>query len=264
MKKQIRTLILYEPNRKSSQGKGKIFYSCHWNHFDKTLKIKGYPVGFYHRCIFLFYGEGGILCCILCNIIVQWVRGDNVDLGKKLLGVREGAGLTQAQLSDLLKKKGIDAKTYTISKWENGVSKPAVDAFLAICEICRVRDIALVFSSPKRSLRLYNLPVSAGGGDYLEGDDFELIEVDELVPDTADYAVRVNGNSMMPRFVDRQIVFIQEQPELEIGEIGIFCLNNDAYIKRLGQGMLISLNPDYEPIPIGDHDEFKIFGKVVG
>jgi len=187
-----------------------------------------------------------------------------MNLGNKLLEVRQAAKLSQAQLVDLLKKKGVDVKTYTICKWEKGVSKPTVEAFLAICEICRVQDIQHTFSSSKRLFRLYDIPVSAGLGNYLDSGGYEMIEVDDLVPDSADYAVRVSGDSMTPRFADQQIIFIHEQLALDEGEIGIFCLNNDAYLKKLGRGCLISLNPEYGPLPIREHDEFKTFGKVVG
>jgi Predicted transcriptional regulator len=186
-----------------------------------------------------------------------------MDLGRKLLEVRETANISRTQLSSLLKTKGFDVKTYTLCKWETGVSKPTVEAFLAICDICRVTDIRQAFVG-KRLLRLYDMPVSAGIGNYLEGSDYEMIEVDDLVPDSASYAVRVSGNSMTPRFVDQQIIFIQEQPNLNEGEIGVFSLNNDAYLKKLGNRCLISLNPEYAPIPIREHDEFRVFGKVVG
>ncbi len=184
-------------------------------------------------------------------------------LGSKLSEVREAAKLSRAQLCNLLKKKGFDVKTYTLCRWETGVSKPAVDAFLAICDICRVADIRKAFVG-KRLMRLYDISVSAGLGNYLEESDYEMIEVDDLVPDTADYAVRVSGDSMLPRFVDQQIIFIQEQPALDEGEIGIFCLNNETYLKKLERGCLISLNPKYAPIPIREHDELKVFGKVIG
>jgi transcriptional regulator with XRE-family HTH domain len=184
-------------------------------------------------------------------------------LGKRLLEVRETAKISRAQLAELLKQKGFFVKTYTICKWETGVSKPTVEAFLAICDICRVMDIRQTFAG-KRFLRLYNIPVSAGNGNYLDGGEYEMIEVESTVPDSADYAVRVSGDSMMPRFVDQQIIFIQEQAALDEGEIGIFCLNNDAYLKKLGRGCLISLNHDYDPIPIRDLDDFRVFGKVVG
>mgnify|MGYP000893313522 CR=1 FL=1 len=186
-----------------------------------------------------------------------------MNLGKKLLEVRETAKISRAQLGDLLKQKGFDVKPYTIGKWETGVSKPTVEAFLAICDICRVLDIRQTFCG-KRFLRLYNILVSAGFGNYLAGDDYGIIEVDNTVPNTADYAVRVSGDSMMPRFVDQQIIFIHEQSALDEGEIGIFCLNNDAYLKKLERGRLVSLNPAYKPIPIQDFDDFKVFGKVVG
>ena len=187
-----------------------------------------------------------------------------MNLGNKLLKVREAAKLSQARLAELLKTKNILVKPYTISKWENGISKPTIEAFLAICEICRVRDIQRTFSDFKRVLRLYDLSVSAGRGNYLDGGGYEMIEAGPSTPDSADYAIRVSGDSMTPRFADRQIIFIHEQPALNEGEIGVFCLNNDAYLKQLGKGRLLSLNPAYAPIPIGEYDDLRVFGKVVG
>ncbi|MCL2828073.1 MAG: XRE family transcriptional regulator [Oscillospiraceae bacterium] len=186
-----------------------------------------------------------------------------MNLGKKLLEVREAANLSRMQLVQLLRQKGIDVKAYTIGKWETGASKPTVETFLAICDICRVMDIRQTFAG-KRLLRVYDTPVSAGIGNYLDDGAHEMIEVDNTVPDTADYAVRVSGDSMMPRFVDQQIIFVHEQPTLDEGEIGIFCFNNDVYLKKLGRGCLISLNSSYEPIPICEYDDVRIFGKVVG
>jgi len=186
-----------------------------------------------------------------------------MNLGKKLLEVRESAGFTRSQLSDLLLVKGFDVKPYTIGKWETGISNPSVEAFLAICDICKVDNIQQTFGY-KRSLRLYDISVSAGCGNYLDNSDYEMIDVDNTVPVNADYAVRVVGDSMMPRFVDKQIIFIHEQASLDEGEIGIFCLNNEAYLKKLDKGHLVSLNPKYPPIPVKDFDDFKIFGKVVG
>ena len=186
-----------------------------------------------------------------------------MDLAKKLLEVREGASLSRTQLIAALNAAGFDVKPYTLGKWETGASKPSVEAFLAICDICRVVDIRHTFAE-KRLVRLYDTPVSAGSGNYLSDGDHEMIEVDNTVPDSADYAVRISGDSMMPRFVDQQIIFIHEQPSLDEGEIGIFCLNNDVYLKKLGRGCLISLNPKYDPIPIREYDDIRVFGKVVG
>ena len=186
-----------------------------------------------------------------------------MNLGRKLLEVREAVKISRAQLAELLKHRNIHVQTYTICKWETGVSKPTVEAFLAICDICSVIDIRQTFAD-KKLLRLYDMPVSAGTGNYLDSNEYEMIEVEGTVPGSTDYAVRISGDSMMPRFVDKQIIFVHEQPSLEEGEIGIFCLNDQAYVKKLGKGCLLSLNPQYQPIPLQEHDEFRVFGKVVG
>ena len=113
-------------------------------------------------------------------------------------------------------------------------------------------------------MRLYDLPAAAGTGNYLDNDSFIEIYVDETVPKSADFAVKVSGDSMIPRFVDGQTVFIKKQETLEINEIGVFALNNDSFIKKLGERTLISLNPEYPPIPINENDSLYVFGKVVG
>jgi len=113
-------------------------------------------------------------------------------------------------------------------------------------------------------IRLYDISVSAGVGSFLDSENYIEIEADETVPRGADFAVRVSGDSMEPRFSDGQIIFIKEQKALDVGEIGIFSLNGDSYVKKLGRGELVSLNPIYEPIAISEFDFLHIFGKVVG
>ena len=122
------------------------------------------------------------------------------------------------------------------------------------------------YEEPKarRVIPLYSIPVAAGSGSFLDGDSYADFEVDENVPSDATFAVTVSGDSMEPRYVDGQIVFIKGQQTLGVGEIGIFALNGDSYIKKLGHGELISLNPRYAPIPITEYDSLHVFGKVVG
>jgi len=116
----------------------------------------------------------------------------------------------------------------------------------------------------RRYINLYNVPASAGSGSYLDSEDYEDFEVDDTVPPSADFAVKVSGDSMTPRFIDGQVVFIKKQNALDIGDIGIFEHSGDAYIKKYGHGELISLNTRYEPIEIGEFDSFYVLGKVVG
>lgn len=121
--------------------------------------------------------------------------------------------------------------------------------------------------TPMRDLRLYEMPVSAGNGNFLDGDDYETIQVGNEVPIKTDFGVRISGNSMQPRYLDKQIIWIQQTESLLDGEIGIFFLNGNAYCKKLqnnAKGLsLISLNPEYSPILVKEQDELKVFGRVL-
>lgn len=119
----------------------------------------------------------------------------------------------------------------------------------------------------KRQMPLYDLPASAGTGVFLDSDSYTLIDVDETVPENANLAVRISGDSMTPLYTDGQIVYVRQQPDLKPGEIGIFVLNGEAYCKKLetdGGIKLISLNPNYKPIKVKYSYELRVIGKVVG
>ncbi len=95
------------------------------------------------------------------------------------------------------------------------------------------------------------MPVSAGTGQFLDNDSYEEVEVGPEVPETADFGVRISGDSMMPRYLYKQIVWIRKTDELNDGEIGIFYYNGNAYCKKLlckkNGTYLISLNDKYDP-----------------
>ena len=115
-----------------------------------------------------------------------------------------------------------------------------------------------------RVIRLYDLPVSAGHGVFLDGADYEEYETSDNAAEDADFAVRIQGDSMSPRFADGQVVYIEKTDTLEPNEIGIFTLNGEALCKKLGRGELISLNSAYDPIEIGEYDSLFALGRVLG
>ena len=51
---------------------------------------------------------------------------------------------------------------------------------------------------------------------------------------------------------------------IDVGEVGIFVVNGDAYIKELGNKCLISHNPAYKPIKLGSSDSVYCCGRVLG
>lgn len=122
----------------------------------------------------------------------------------------------------------------------------------------------------RREVPIFENAVSAGTGNPLtDGPSRQItIEQENILPIGTSFGVFIYGNSMEPKFSDGQIAWVHSQSQVEDGEIGIFALNGDAYIKKLQNDedglFLISLNPDYPPIPIKENDRLDIFGKVVG
>ena len=118
-----------------------------------------------------------------------------------------------------------------------------------------------------RLLRLYDIPASAGTGNFLDDSGYEMIEAPGYVPDAADFALRVSGDSMEPLFQDGQVIWIKEQETLNSGDMGIFVYSDDVFCKKLiiddGRAFLRSLNPDYGDIEIKEGFGFKTIGKVV-
>ncbi len=118
----------------------------------------------------------------------------------------------------------------------------------------------------RRSIGLYDMPVSAGVGEFLA--DATRIE-DISIPDDprtaeADYALRINGDSMEPKYRSGDIILIQTADTVEEGELGVFILDGSGYFKKYGGDHLISLNPKYAPIPLKDFEDVACCGRVVG
>jgi len=197
------------------------------------------------------------------------------SFGTRLAELRKQQGWTQGEVARRLTEQGWPVKTQAVSKWEKDTTLPNAAEFLILCKLYRVTDVQRTFLQPEhseerrlRSLPLYSLAVSAGTGQFLENAGYDMVEVGSEVSAQADFGVRIAGDSMAPRFVNGQIVWVRRQSTLELGEIGIFYLNGQSFCKRLarehGSPLLVSLNHAYAPLAVGPDDEFRVFGKVVG
>lgn len=118
-----------------------------------------------------------------------------------------------------------------------------------------------------RTLPLYSLAVSAGTGQFLDGEDYEMVEVGQEVPEGSNFGVRVAGDSMEPEFHDGQTVWVRQQRSLMTGDIGIFLYDGSAYLKQLvalkDSMALHSLNPAYADIVISPELPLRVLGKVL-
>jgi len=230
----------------------------------------------------------------------------NISVGETLAELRRAKKFLQKDVAAKLSGYGFSVNPKTIYNWEKGLAQPSVPQFLALCDILGVDDVLWRFAGihkgpyaglnnsgrqkarefidllfyidiyrddpeeyrdTPRLLPLYDIPVSAGTGNFLDGSSYEMIEAPGYVPAGADFALRVSGDSMEPLFQDGQIIWLKEREVLNSGEIGVFIYFDEVYCKKLilggGKAYLRSINQKYEDIEINEDFGFKTIGKVV-
>lgn len=115
-----------------------------------------------------------------------------------------------------------------------------------------------------RLINYYYRVASAGTGQII----FDMPPTKRIeIPNTleyrkVDYAIGVNGNSMEPLYHDGDVLLVEMTEDIEIGDIGIFRVNGESFVKELGKTELISINPSARNIPL--NETARCMGKVVG
>ena len=114
----------------------------------------------------------------------------------------------------------------------------------------------------KTAFRISEQPAAAGNGVYLGPESFYTIMVRaDALPRNAAFGVPVSGDSMEPKYHDGDILIVStEKPER--GEVGIYTMDSQGYVKVRGNNELLSLNPAYDPIPMTE--DIICNGKVIG
>ena len=181
--------------------------------------------------------------------------------GERLVIARENKGFKQNEAARLL---GITPTR--LNFWEKDKREPDVFMLNKISSLYEVdaNELLGIERIKIMPILIPLAPASAGSGQLLsDGDGFETIEL-ENVPPEADFALRVRGDSMEPEYFDNDIVFVKKDIMVGYGQTGVFILNGEGFLKQLRDGVLLSLNPKYAPITIGEFDEFRAVGRVIG
>lgn len=117
----------------------------------------------------------------------------------------------------------------------------------------------------KRPIMLYDLPVSAGPGEFLDAEAGEEIYIPANSRTAeADFALKISGNSMEPKYRNGDILLVEDCDSVEVGEPGIFLLDGNGYFKIFGGDRLISLNKSYGDIMLKDFQNVWCGGRVIG
>lgn len=117
-----------------------------------------------------------------------------------------------------------------------------------VSALCAYRDDLEAGKADRepRIIPLYRSPAAAGYAAPVFGEDFDSISVTDEVPQSAEYAVRIQGDSMAPHIPDGSVVYVNRDP-LGPGDVGIFCVDGDMFCKQYykdpaGVVYLFSLN----------------------
>lgn len=221
--------------------------------------------------------------------------------------LRNRHGYLQTEVMSLMREMGCQCSKSALSRWETGLSDPSIEQFVTLCEIYHVTDVSGTFHyghmpkveralnaegrskvneyrdllidsgkyAPteniipmrKRFTPFYENEASAGYGTFLDSAEYEMVEVGDDVPVSANFGVRIRGDSMEPTCHDGDAIWVHQQPVLEDGDLGLFVYNGQSYMKQFSKNAmgvrLISLNPAYKPMVFAQGDELQIMGKVV-
>ena len=204
---------------------------------------------------------------ITSNGISMWENNKNRPDFDKLIKICE---ILNVSADEILGLK-IDSNRPTLEEVERNRKIRVLDEHgLEMVDFVVDKEYARVTAKAKKKARIlkvdwYSVPASAGTGTFLDSETPESILVYESSEaEEADFALSISGDSMEPEFHNGEKVFVKEQNTVEEGEIGIFIINGDAYIKQLGKNCLISLNSRYKPIPLLADDSVYCCGKVLG
>jgi len=163
----------------------------------------------------------------------------------------------------------VNVDTPTLNEWAilhkyRDIDEIGKDAVSAVLD-AEYRRVVKPKKARLLKLDFYNYPASAGTGNFLETETPDEIVVKECAEaEAADYVIPISGDSMEPSYHGGDKVFVEKCDSVEIGEVGIFVVNGDAYIKELGNRCLISHNSAYKPIKIGSSDSVYCCGRVLG
>ncbi len=174
--------------------------------------------------------------------IIQALDIDANYLFQDEMALRIAHSVSPAEMEHIKKYRGLDDR-----------GKRIVDTVLGH-EMERMKEIRRARVGRKnnmiplsRSLQSF----SAGTGVYLGPEEMETIYVQENeLTRRASFCGAVSGDSMEPVYHDGDILLVEGCEDIPLGQIGVFSVNGDGYVKKRGNGELISLNPAYDSIPL--------------
>ena len=186
-------------------------------------------------------------------------------IGEMIKKRREQLGMSQDELA---KKLGYKSRS-SINKMELGlqdVPQRKVKDFAKVLSV----SIGYLLEDDQKQINDNLIPIysalSCGTGTWVDEIPDDYVSVPESMRfHGRAFANYAEGNSMEPKIKSGDLLIFQECPQVISGSIGSFSLNDSYYCKRFkqlpdGSFWLFSDNPEYDPIPITENDDFRVLG----
>ena len=119
------------------------------------------------------------------------------------------------------------------------------------------RIIKRLFKNEAKTAAGYGNPLT----DTVQGESIYLYLDDDVR--RADEIITVTGDSMEPTFHDGDELLVEHVQELNPGEIGIFVVNGDGFVKEYQRDGLHSHNPAYNTMRFAPDDNVRCVGRVL-
>lgn len=125
---------------------------------------------------------------------------------------------------------------------------------------CQQMEEAVNYNDSMVPMLFAGYRAAAGRWVYDENMEVETILVKRK--EGADFVMGVSGDSMEPDYNDGDMVYVKRTSQLEFGDVGLFQIGDEYYIKELGPDGLHSRNPKWSVIP--KSEDIIVVGKVLG
>lgn len=114
-----------------------------------------------------------------------------------------------------------------------------------------------------RTIPYYQRLASAGPGQLvLDGLPDDTVEIPNIPQyKHVGYAIGVNGGSMEPAYFDGDTILVEPTNFIDVGETGIFLVDGKSYVKKKGNNVLLSVNEEYDNIPLTP--DARCLGRVI-
>ena len=165
-------------------------------------------------------------------------------------------------------KEGISREERSLIMTYRAMEEPDKQAILWQAEALLERRRAYRLEKLKdRAIRIYRSELSAAAGfsGTLEAEQGEKVWLfaDDRTP-RADEIITVNGQSMEPTFQNGDQVLVEHTDRIREGEIGIFLVDGEGFIKEYRKEGLVSHNKAFPMMRFSEGNEIRCLGRVLG